>query len=68
MGSGREQFPDVASLIRSERPEHPVYCIYPHIYRETAKEFLAGFPGRVLYAVKANPDPTVIGLLRAASG
>ena len=58
-----EQFADVASLIGEQRPEHPVYCIYPHVYREVAREFLAGFPGRVLYAVKANPDPTVLGLL-----
>jgi len=58
-----EQFTDVASLIRSQRPKEPVYCIYPHVYRETATEFLQGFPGRVLYAIKANPDPTVMQLL-----
>ncbi len=63
MASAREQFSDVASLILAERPEHPVYCIYPHVYREIAAEFLEGFPGRVLYAVKANPDPTVLNLL-----
>ena len=63
MTSAGEQFSDVASLIRGERPEHPVYCIYPHIYRENAAEFLDGFPGRVLYAVKANPHPTIIRLL-----
>ena len=63
MNTTQEQFSDVASLIRAECPEHPVYCIYPHIYRETAKEFLKGFPGRVLYAVKANPEPTVLKLL-----
>ena len=66
MTSAEEQFSDVASLISAERPEHPVYCIYPHVYLETAKEFLNGFPGRVLYAVKANPDPTVLGLLKDA--
>jgi len=59
-------FPDVASLLRTERPKHPVYCIYPHIYRELATEFLDGFPGRVLYAVKANPYPTVLKLLSDA--
>ncbi len=62
-----EEFSDVASLIGSERPREPVYCIYPHVYRQTAKEFLQGFPGRVLYAVKSNPHPTVLGLL-AESG
>ena len=58
-----ESFSDVESLLRIERPKHPVYCIYPHVYRETATEFLEGFPGRVLYAVKANPDPTILKLL-----
>jgi len=58
-----EQYNDVASLLRAERPEHPVYCIYPHVYRKTAAEFLKSFPGRVLYAVKSNPDPTVLRLL-----
>ncbi len=63
MASAQEQFSDVASLILAERPEHPVYCIYPHVYREIAAEFLEGFPGRVLYAVKANPEPTILNLL-----
>ena len=63
MADAREQFADVASLIREERPQHPVYCVFPHVYREVAREFLAGFPGRVLYAVKANPDPGVLRLL-----
>jgi len=45
------------------RPKNPVYCIYPHVYQDTAKEFLQGFPGRVLYAVKANANPEVIQIL-----
>ena len=58
-----ENFTDVGDLLRTQCPKDPVYCIYPHIYRDTAKEFLSGFPGRVLYAVKANPHPTVLRLL-----
>ena len=58
-----EQFSDVQTLLRTECPSEPVYCIYPHVYRETTKEFLNGFPGRVLYAVKANADPNVLSLL-----
>ncbi len=61
-----EKFTDVGSLLRTQCPKHPVYCIFPHVYRETAKEFLRGFPGRVLYAIKANSDPTVLGLLSDA--
>ena len=63
MSAAIEQYVDVATLIRSERPNNPVYCIYPHIYSEVASEFLQGFPGRVLYAVKANPNPVILKLL-----
>jgi len=63
MASVPESFDDVESLLETERPKHPVYCIYPHVYRETTKEFLKGFPGRVLYAVKPNSDPTILKLL-----
>ena len=56
MDNSYEEFTDVQSLLRSQSPKEPVYCIFPHVYRETANEFLAGFPGRVLYAVKANSE------------
>ncbi len=60
-----EEFTDVGTLLRTQRPKEPVYCIFPHVYRETAREFLDGFPGRVLYAIKANSDPVVLRLLMA---
>ena len=63
MTNATENFADVGSLLRTVRPKDPVYCIYPHVFTETATEFLKGFPGRVLYAVKANPDPTILRLL-----
>ncbi|HET6630602.1 MAG TPA: hypothetical protein VFG91_12575 [Woeseiaceae bacterium] len=56
-------FPDVAGMLRELRPAAPVYCIYPQIYIDTAREFVAGFPGRVLYAVKANDHPAIVRLL-----
>jgi ornithine decarboxylase len=65
MSESREQFTDVGDLLRSQRPAEPVYCVFPHIYRQTARDFLGGFPGRVLYAVKANSDPGVLRLLMA---
>ena len=61
-----EQYTDVKSLLRSECPKHPVYCIFPHVFQEIAEELLSGFPGRVLYAVKANSDPRVLRLLTDA--
>ena len=63
MENAPNSFSDVRNLLRKERPKHPVYCVYPHVYRESAAEFLDGFPGRVLYAVKANPDPTILNLI-----
>lgn len=56
-------YPDVAALLAAEAPAAPVYCIYPDVYRSTARQFLDAFPGRVLYAVKANAHPAIIRLL-----
>lgn len=53
----------VPAMLRTRQPVAPVYCIYPHVYRETARHFVDGFPGRVLYAVKANDHPDVVRLL-----
>ena len=48
------------------RPAESVYCIYPEVLRNAAQRFVAGFPGHVLYAVKANPKPEIIRELYAA--
>ncbi|MDX1499729.1 MAG: hypothetical protein R3176_07525 [Woeseiaceae bacterium] len=58
-----QNYADVPELLRKLAPVDPVYCIYPHVYRAAARRFLDGFPGRVLYAVKANNDPTVLRCL-----
>ena len=50
-------------MLDALRPVDPVYCVYPHVYRETAQQFMQGFPGRVLYAIKANNDPKVLRAL-----
>ena len=53
-------------MLRALAPREPVYCIYPQACRDAAAELLRGFPGRVLYAVKANDDPDVLALLHGA--
>lgn len=58
-------FNDVEELLARMRPREPVYCIYPDAYLEAARRFTSGFPGRVLYAVKANDHPEVLRLLHA---
>lgn len=59
-------FKNVGAMLRSWQPVDPVYCIYPHVYQATTAAFLTGFPGRVLYAVKANDEPAVIKTLYRA--
>jgi ornithine decarboxylase len=63
MESERPQFTCVGDMLKAWQPREPVYCIHPHIYKETAKTFLRDFPGRVLYAVKANDDPDIVQIL-----
>lgn len=59
----RDSYNNVFEMLTAMQPIDPVYCVYPHVYQETAKEFLDGFPGRVLYAIKANNDPKVLRAL-----
>ena len=44
----------------------PIEVIYPDRLRRAARLFLGRFPGRVLYAVKANPHPVVLRVLHEA--
>ena len=60
MAPAPERFRDTAALLRSKRSGTPVFCFYPQRLREAARQFVAGFPGEVLYAVKANPHPDVL--------
>lgn len=59
----RDSYTSIERLLRDEDPHAPVYCVYAHVYREAARHFVDRFPGRVLYAVKANNHPLVIRAL-----
>ncbi|MBF0325706.1 MAG: type III PLP-dependent enzyme [Alphaproteobacteria bacterium] len=59
------RFGSVAQLIAQERPETPVHLLRPHRLAAVARQFLAGFPGTVLYAVKCNAHPLVLETLAA---
>jgi len=47
----------LASLLR---PAQPVTLVRPHAARRAARFFVEKFPGRSLYAVKANPSPDLL--------
>lgn len=59
------QFGSIDALIADLQPEEPLHCIRPSRLAATAEEFVAAFPGDVLYAVKCNPDPAVLRALWA---
>jgi len=57
---------NVEAMLAHLRPSYPVLCVQPAVLRERARQFLADFPGTVLYAVKCNPLPAVLQALHVA--
>jgi ornithine decarboxylase len=57
--SGTRCGTDIATL----RPAQPVTLLRPHAARRAARFFTEKFPGRSLYAVKANPSPDLLQIL-----
>jgi len=53
-------FASPLKAIESLKPGEPLYLVYPEKFAAAAKQFLDGFPGDVLYAVKANPHPVAL--------
>ena len=54
------KFKDVNELVNVLNPDYPVYCIRPESINKSTKFFKDNFPGKVLYAVKTNPNEKVI--------
>jgi ornithine decarboxylase len=52
-----------AAALAKQRPAQPVTLIRPHAARRAARFFAEKFPGRSLYAVKANPSPDLLRIL-----
>jgi ornithine decarboxylase len=52
-----------AIAIAKQRPVQPVTLLRPHAARRAASFFAEKFPGRSLYAVKANPSPDLLEIL-----
>ena len=54
----------VAGLDTAKRkPVDPVTLVRPHAAARAARFFTEKFPGRSMYAVKANPSPDLLGIL-----
>jgi ornithine decarboxylase len=54
------KFEDVNKLVNSLKPDYPVYCIRPESIKTSTHFFKNNFPGKVLYAVKTNPNKKVL--------
>ena len=55
-----QKFTDVNKLVNMLKPDYPVYCIRPDSIKTSTKFFKNNFPGKVLYAVKTNPNKEVL--------
>ena len=54
---------DAPAVARETSPDEPVILNRPHAAVRAARFFTEKFPGRSLYAVKANPSPALLKLL-----
>ena len=54
------KFATVDQLVSNLKPIDPVYCIRNHSIKKSTDFFKNNFPGKVLYAVKTNPNEKVI--------
>lgn len=54
---------DTALAIAIEAPVQPVTLVRPHAATRAARFFVEKFPGKTLYAVKANPSPELVRIL-----
>ena len=55
-----KKFKTVDELISQLQPDKPVYCIRKKSIQVASKFFQEKFPGKILYAVKTNPNKEVL--------
>ncbi|HEY0959968.1 MAG TPA: type III PLP-dependent enzyme, partial [Novosphingobium sp.] len=55
--------PDASAVVRDLAPDEPVILNRPHAAARAARFFAQKFPGKSLYAVKANPSPDLLKVL-----
>jgi ornithine decarboxylase len=56
-------YPDASAVVRALAPDEPVILNRPHAAARAARFFAEKFPGKSLYAVKANPSPALLRVL-----
>jgi len=56
-------YPDALAVVGASAPDQPAILNRPHAAARAARFFVEKFPGRSLYAVKANPSPDLLRVL-----
>ncbi|MBC2651977.1 type III PLP-dependent enzyme domain-containing protein [Novosphingobium aerophilum] len=56
-------YPDASAVVRALAPDEPVIVNRPQAAARAARFFVEAFPGKSLYAVKANPSPDLLKVL-----
>ena len=55
-----QKFKSVDELVNQLKPTEPIYCIRKRSIQLASEYFQSKFSGKVLYAVKTNPNPLVL--------
>ena len=55
-----QKFKSVDKLVNQLKPVEPIYCIRKNSIQLASKYFQNKFPGKILYALKTNPNPIVL--------
>ena len=55
-----QKFKTVDEIVSQLKPDWPIYCIRKRSIQVASKIFQNKFPGKILYAMKANPHPVVL--------
>ena len=55
-----KKFKTVDELISQLQPDKPIYCIRKKSIQVASKFFKEKFPGKILFAVKTNPNKEVL--------
>ncbi|MEI7668977.1 MAG: type III PLP-dependent enzyme [Pseudomonadota bacterium] len=60
------RFSSAHELVLNMKPSESVHCMRPHVIETAAKWFVSAFCGKVMYAVKTNPEPAALKTIFAA--
>jgi len=63
LGLATAPFDSARGIALNNRPVQPVTLIRPHAAARAARFFVEKFPGRSMYAVKANPSPELLRIM-----